>query len=282
MIGGELLLPGGEHLPLGSVPCDADHLDAGAQDPSRGKEPRLQGLRQRRHGGGQGMHPGARTARGTAPDPPHRRGERTVLGQPPAQLRGRGGELEGRRIGGVDSADHRCDQAFEHLLAQAAAHHVGDGRPGTGTEGGGQEPFEGRAQRPRGAQHRPHICGERARGDPQQAPTGCAVRPGLGDHPAAQALARSDDLLGQAQLGDQGVDSPGPRRVGLRTGVQREVPGVREGGLRDRAADGARGLEQHHPVSGAQMPTRGEQPGQAAADDEDAAGHARCAPCSCR
>src|SRR5699024_11434108 len=50
----------------------------------------------------------------------------------------------------------------------------------------------------------------------------------------------------------------------------------------DRPADGDAGLEQHHAVPGPLMPASGEQPGQAAADDEDARAHAEAPPCAWR
>src|SRR5699024_8174964 len=203
-----------------------------------------------------------------------------VLGQAPAQRRGGGCELEGRRIGGLHPAHDGRDQLLEHPAAQPPTHHLGHGGPVAGAERGRQEALDARAQRPDGAQHRADVRCEGMPGDPEHARAGGGVDTGVGDHAAAQALARGDDPLLQAQLGDQRVDGPGAGRLRLGTGVQREGPGLRQGGLGDRAAHGPRRLQQHHPAPCALVAACGEQSGQAAADHEDPGAHAGRTPCA--
>src|SRR5690606_203689 len=111
-------------------------------------------------------------------------------------------------------------------------------------------------------------------GHPEQGAGRGAVHPGGGDDPAAEPLARGDDPICEPELRDQRVDRAGGGRVRLRARVQGEVAGAREGELRDRAAEAVLGLEQHHAVPRALVASGGEQPREAAADDEDPGAHA--------
>ena len=213
-----------------------------------------------------------------------------MLGEARAQLRGGGGELEGRGIGRVHPADHGCHEALEHRGAEPGAHHLGDGRPGTGSDGRGQEALEARAQGAAQAQHRPDVGRQGPPRDAEQRAARRPVHPGSGDHAAAQALARADDLLGQAQLGDQGIHGTGADRVRLGACVQDELRGriragaavvrvTRDPDVGDRAAHRIAGLQEHHPVPRALVAAGCEQARESAADDEGALAHAWCVPC---
>ncbi len=165
----------------------------------------------------------------------------------------------------VHAVHHRCDQAVEHVVAEALAdegaerrrHCVPPGRASSSTarSGGGtaDDPHDIRSQRiGRDAEERRRGQRHRLAGHGLQ-----PRRSGRG----------SDDVVGEPELGEQGCDDPAADGEALGAGIQGEpahlVP-------RDGSAEAIGCLEQRHRRARRREPARDHEPCDAAPDDGEA------------